>query len=151
MSYDCLLGLTKGKFFLKKKCMKIHEIQVRVRYAETDQMAVVYHGNYAQYFEMGRVEWLRSKGISYKWMEENGIMLPLVSLSMNYKKPARYDDLLTIRTIFKSHKSVKIEFDYEVFNEAGELLTTGNSILVFVDAKTGRPTFPPEYLKKYLE
>ncbi|WP_136668755.1 thioesterase family protein [Flavobacterium sp. H122] len=130
--------------------MKIHEIQVRVRYAETDQMAVVYHGNYAQYFEMGRVEWLRNLGVSYKWMEENGIMLPLVSLSMNYKKPARYDDLLTIRTIFKSQKSVKIEFDYEVFNETGELLTTGNSILVFVDAKTGRPTLPPEYLKELI-
>lgn len=148
LSYDCLLGLTKGKVFFKKMYMKIHEIQVRVRYAETDQMAVVYHGNYAQYFEMGRVEWLRNQGISYKWMEENGIMLPLVSLTMNYKKPARYDDLLTIRTIFKSQETVKIEFDYEVFNEAGELLTTGNSILVFVDAKTGRPTLPPDYINE---
>lgn len=128
--------------------MKIHEITVRVRYAETDQMGVVYHGNYAQYFEMGRVEWLRNLGISYKWMEENGIMLPLVSLSMNYKKPARYDDLLTIRTLFKSQTSVKIEFDYEIYNEAQELLTTGNSILVFVDVKTGKPTMPPSYIKE---
>jgi acyl-CoA thioester hydrolase len=128
--------------------MKIHDIQVRVRYAETDQMAVVYHGNYAQYFEMGRVEWLRNLGISYKWMEEEGIMLPLISLSMNYKKPARYDDLLTIRTIFKSQTSVKIEFDYEIYNEEAELLTTGNSILVFVDVKTGRPVLPPDYIKE---
>ncbi|WP_282787992.1 acyl-CoA thioesterase [Flavobacterium croceum] len=123
-----------------------HEIQVRVRYSETDQMGVVYHGNYAPYFEMGRVEWLRNMGISYKWMEENGIMLPVVSLTMNYKKPARYDDLLTVRTILKSQTSVKIEFDYEIYNENEELLTTGYSMLVFVDMKTGKPTLPPEYV-----
>ena len=130
--------------------MKIHQFQVRVRYAETDQMGVVYHGNYAQYFEMGRVEWLRNLGVSYKWMEENGVMLPVVSLSMNYKKPARYDDLLTVRTIFKKQSSVKIEFDYEIYNETGELLTTGNSVLVFVDMKTGRPVFPPKYITERL-
>lgn len=130
--------------------MKIHHFQVRVRYAETDQMGVVYHGNYAQYFEMGRVEWLRNLGVSYKWMEENGIMLPVVSLSMNYKKPARYDDLITVKTIFKSQTSVKIEFDYEIYNELGELLTIGNSILVFVDMKTGRPILPPKYVSERL-
>ena len=126
--------------------MKEYEFQVRVRYAETDQMAVVYHGNYAQYFEMGRVEWLRNMGVSYKWMEENGVMLPVVSLSMNYKKPARYDDLLTVKTILKSQTSVKIEFDYEIYNEEKELLTTGYSMLVFVDIKTGRPMLPPDYV-----
>jgi acyl-CoA thioester hydrolase len=126
--------------------MKEYKFDVRVRYAETDQMGVVYHGNYAQYFEMGRVEWLRNMGVSYKWMEENGVMLPVVSLSMNYKKPARYDDLLTIKTIFKSHSSVKIEFDYEIYNENLELLTTGYSMLVFVNMKTGRPTLPPDYV-----
>ncbi|AND63285.1 thioesterase [Flavobacterium covae] len=131
--------------------MKKFDIQVRVRYAETDQMGVVYHGNYAQYFEMGRVEWLRNLGVSYKWMEENGVFLPLVSLSMNYKKPAHYDDLLTIRTIFKSQSSVKLEFDYEIYNESQELLTTANSILVFVDAKSGRPITPPEYLEELLK
>jgi len=130
--------------------MKNYEFQVRVRYAETDQMGVVYHGNYAQYFEMGRVEWLRNLGVSYRWMEENGVMLPVVSLSMNYKKPARYDDLLTVRTIFKSQTSVKIEFDYEIINEKGELLTIGNSVLVFVDMKTGRPVLPPEYITEKL-
>ena len=126
--------------------MEYHQIQIRVRYSETDQMRVVYHGNYAQYFEVGRVELLRNKGVSYKWMEENGIMLPVVSLSINYKKPARYDELLTLKTILKKQSSVKIEFDYELFNEEGELLTTGNSILVFVDMKTGRPIAPPTYL-----
>lgn len=126
--------------------MKEYQFQVRVRYAETDQMGVVYHGNYAQYFEMGRVEWLRNMGVSYKWMEENGVMLPVVSLSMNYKKPARYDDLLTVKTILKSQTSVKIEFDYEIYNENGELLTTGYSMLVFVDMKSGRPILPPDYV-----
>ena len=126
--------------------MKDYEFNVRVRYAETDQMGVVYHGNYAQYFEMGRVEWLRNLGISYKWMEENGVMLPVVSLQMDYKKPARYDDLLRVKTILKSQTSVKIEFDYEIYNEQNDLLTTGYSMLVFVDMKTGRPIVPPSYV-----
>ena len=127
--------------------MKIHEFNVRVRYSETDQMGVVYHGNYAQYFEMGRVEWLRNMGVSYKWMEENGVMLPVVSLTMNYKKPARYDDLITVKTIFKSQTSVKIEFDYEIYNEQKELLTIAHSVLVFADMKTARPMLPPDYIK----
>lgn len=130
--------------------MKAYEFNVRVRYSETDQMGVVYHGNYAQYFEMGRVEWLRNIGISYKWMEENGVMLPVVSLTMNYKKPARYDDLLRVKTIFKSQTSAKIEFDYEIYNEQDELLTIGNSILVFVNMKTGRPMAAPDYVKEKL-
>ena len=131
--------------------MKSHEIQLRVRYSETDQMGVVYHGNYLPYFEIGRVEWLRDKGVSYKWMEENGIGLPIVSLTLNYKKSARYDELLTVRTTFKSQSSVKIEFDCEIENEQGELLTTMSIMLVFVNFKTGRPTAPPDYIKSILE
>lgn len=131
--------------------MEYHQTKIRVRYSETDQMRVVYHGNYAQYFEIGRVEWLRNKGISYKWMEENGIMLPVVSLTMNYKKPARYDELLTLKTILKNRTTVKIEFDYELYNESEELLTTGNSVLVFVDMKTGKPISPPQYISTILD
>jgi acyl-CoA thioester hydrolase len=130
--------------------MKEHQIQVRVRYAETDQMGVVYHGNYAQYFEMGRVEWLRNLGVSYKSMAESGVMLPVAALNMSYKKPAKYDDLLTIKTKLKLQRSVKIEFESEVYNEKGELLTIGNVILVFVDMKTGRPTLPPAYFTEKL-
>lgn len=130
--------------------MNKFDIEVRVRYAETDQMGVVYHANYAQYFEIGRVEWLRNQGISYRWMEENGIMLPVVSLTMNYKKPAKYDDVLTVTTILKSQTSVKIEFDYEIRNQDGELLTTGYSMLVFIDMKSGRPTLPPDYVTERL-
>lgn len=126
--------------------MKYFDYNVRVRYAETDKMGVVYHGNYAQYFEIGRVEWLRNLGISYKKMEDLGVMLPVVSLTMNYKKSAYYDDDLTIRTIFKKMTSVKIEFDYELYNQNGDLLTTGNSVLVFVNMETGRPMAAPQYV-----
>lgn len=131
--------------------MKEHEVQVRVRYSETDQMGVVYHGNYLPYFEIGRVEWLRDKGVSYKWMEENGIGLPIVSLTLNYKKSARYDELLTIKTKFKSQTSVKIEFDCEIWNEQLDLLTTAHFMLVFVDMKTGRPMLPPNYIVDILK
>lgn len=123
-----------------------HEIQVRVRYSETDQMGVVYHGSYVPYFEMGRVEWLRNKGVSYKFLEETGIAMPIASMTLNYKKPARYDDLLTIKTSLKSYSSVKIEFECEIWNQKGELLTTASFLLVFVDVKVGRPTLPPAYI-----
>ena len=131
--------------------MKKHEIKLRVRYAETDQMGVVYHGNYAQYFEMGRVEWLRNQGVSYKELEQSGVMLPVVSLSMNYKKPALYDDELTVTTILKFLGGVKIEFDYEITNQNGELLTTAKSVLVFVDMATKRPISVPKNLELLLE
>jgi acyl-CoA thioester hydrolase len=109
-------------------------------------MSVVYHGNYMPYFEMGRVEWLRNKGISYKSLEENGIALPIVSMTINYKKPARYDDLLTVITKLKSQSSVKIEFDCEIRNENGDLLTTAYFLLVFVDINLGKPIAPPQYI-----
>ena len=126
--------------------MNEHKVQVRVRYGETDQMGVVYHGSYVPYFEIGRVEWLRNKGVSYKSLEESGIALPIVSMHINYKKPARYDDLLVIHTKLKSHGGVKIEFDCEIRNENDELLTTAHFILVFVDLKTGKPVTPPDYI-----
>ena len=131
--------------------MKEHQIQVRVRYSETDQMSVVYHGNYVPYFEMGRVEWLRNKGISYKSLEENGIALPIVSMTINYKKPARYDDLLTVITTFKSQSTVKIEFDCEIRNINDELLTTAHFLLVFVSINSGKPIAPPDYILDLLK
>ena len=131
--------------------MKDHQIQVRVRYSETEQIGVVYHGNYIPYFEIGRVEWLRNKGISYKNMEESGIALPIVNMNINYKKSARYDELLTVHTVFKSQTSVKIEFDCAIYNEAEELLTTAQFLLVFVSLKTGKPTAPPDYILELLK
>ena len=130
--------------------MQQHKINIRVRYAETDQMGVVYHGNYALYFEMGRVEWLRNKGVSYKELEKSGIMLPVVSLSMNYRKPAVYDDELTVTTKLKYLGGVKIEFDYEITNQQGDLLTTAHTVLVFVDMETKRPVAVPDYLEKLI-
>ena len=117
---------------------------LRTRYAETDQMGVVYYGNYPQYLELGRVEWLRAIGLTYKEMEAEGIMMPVVLLQIQYKKPALYDELITIRTKLKDLPSTKIEFDYEILNEKGELLSTANTILVFVDARTFRPVRCPE-------
>lgn len=124
---------------------------LHTRYAETDQMGVVYYGNYPQYLELGRVEWLRSIGFTYKAMEEEGIMMPVVSLQIQYKKPALYDELITIRTKLKELPSTKIEFNYEILNEKGELLSTANTVLVFVDAKTFRPVRCPEKVLKLIK
>ncbi|ALC96546.1 thioesterase family protein [Capnocytophaga ochracea] len=124
---------------------------LRTRYAETDQMGVVYYGNYPQYLELGRVEWLRSIGFTYKAMEEEGIMMPVVSLQIQYKKPALYDELITIRTKLKELPSTKIEFNYEILNEKGELLSTANTVLVFVDARTFRPVRCPEKVLKLIK
>lgn len=120
--------------------------QIRVRYSETDQMGVVYHANYLPYFEIGRVEWLRNKGVSYKVLEESGVGLPIASLTLNYKKPARYDDLLTVKTKFKKYSGVKIELECEIWSDKNELLTTGHFILVFINLKTGKPIVPSDYL-----
>lgn len=127
-----------------------HSTQIRVRYSETDQMGVVYHGNYAQFFEIGRTELLRSLNVTYKALEESGIMLPVISLQSNFKKSAFYDDVLTITTMLKKHPSVKIEFDYELTNQEGELICTGNTILAFINSKTKRPTRCPKYILEKL-
>jgi acyl-CoA thioester hydrolase len=126
--------------------MPTHEISFRVRYGETDQMGYVYYGNYAQYFELGRVEWLRNLGISYKRMEDSGIMLPVLNLNIDYLKPAKYDDLLTLKTTLLKKPSVRIEFSFELFNENGELLTKGYTSLVFIDMERNRPTKAPDYI-----
>ena len=128
-----------------------HNSIVRVRYGETDQMGVVYHGNYAQYFEIGRTEWLRSLGITYKYMEKTGIILPVISLNCNFKKSAYYDDELTITTILKKSPGVKIEFDYEIKNQHQELVCTGNTILAFLNGETMRPMKCPEFILEKLK
>ena len=123
----------------------------RVRYGETDQMGVVYHGNYAQYLELGRVEWLRALGVTYRSMEENGIMLPVISLHIDYKKPALYDDLITVETTISKPPLVKIEFDYKIYNESNEMLVTAHTVLAFMDKKTNRPTRCPDYILEKLD
>lgn len=109
-------------------------------------MGVVYHGNYAQFFELGRTEWLRKLGVTYKDMEISGIMLPVISLQCRFIKSAKYDDILTIETILIKKPMVKIEFDYKIINQNKELICTGNSVLAFMDMKTNKPTKCPEHL-----
>lgn len=126
--------------------MKKNLTKIRVRYGETDQMGVVYYGNYAQYFEQGRTEWLRELGFSYRWMEEHHVQLPVIKLIVDYKLPARYDDEITVTTTLKKIPTFKIEFDYEIHNEAGELLVSGYTALVFVNSKTKKLMKAPDYL-----
>ena len=121
------------------------DIQLRVRYAETDQMGYVYHGNYAAYFEVARTEAFRQLGIRYKDLEVQGVGMPVGELQTRFRRPARYDDLLTIRVMLKSlAEGSRVKFDYEIRNEAGDLLTEGYTLMVFVSLATGRPVPIPD-------
>lgn len=131
--------------------MKYNETEIRVRYGETDQMGVVYHANYAMYFEVGRTEWLREFGLSYNRMEAEGIMLPVISLSIKYKNSARYDDVLKVKTTLKKIPTASIEFEYELWNDSNVLLATGNTVLAFIDKVKNRPTRCPKYLLDKLQ
>ncbi|GGH57907.1 acyl-CoA thioester hydrolase [Filimonas zeae] len=125
--------------------------QVRVRYAETDQMNVVYYGNYAQYFEVGRVECIRQLGYTYKDMEASGVMMPVIELNIKYLRPATYDDLITIKTqIRELPKDHKIDFYQEVYNEQGKMLTAGKVHLYFLEMKTWKKTKMPEEMYQRL-
>jgi acyl-CoA thioester hydrolase len=112
---------------------------IRVRYAETDQMGYCYYGNYASYFEVARVEALRQRGISYKELEQKGILLPVKKLEITYHQPAKYDDLLEIRTQIVQLEGVRIGFKYKTYNEAGVLLNEAYTLLVFVSAENQKP------------
>lgn len=133
--------------------MYISETTVRVRYAETDRMGYVYYGNYTQYYEVGRVEALRQLGTSYKQMEDDGVMLPVYDCHIRYFKPALYDDLLVIKTSIKEMPSVRITFEYEIYNQQNELINTGNTTLIFVNKETNKPCRAPkiflEKIKQY--
>lgn len=127
------------------------DTKIRVRYAEADPMNVVYYGNYAQYFEVARVESLRNLGISYKEIEAMGVMLPVVELNIKYLRPAKYDDLLTIKTTIKELPiDHKIQFDQEVYNEEGKLLTIGVVKLYFMDKNFSKRAEMPPFLKEKL-
>lgn len=130
--------------------MYTSETHIRVRYGETDQMGYVYYGNYAMYYEVGRVESLRKLGLSYKELEDLGVMLPVLENRSKYIAPARYDDLLRIVTTLREKPGVKIKFEYEIFNESNTLIHTGETVLVFIDRKTNKPCRPPEEMQKIL-
>lgn len=123
--------------------MFVHETTLRVRYGETDRMGYVYYGDYAEFFEVGRVEALRSLGFPYKRIEDEGVMLPVHDLSVRYHQPALYDDLLTIRTRITALPTVRIVFEYDVLNATGVLLTEASTTLVFVDRASMRPCRAP--------
>ncbi len=123
--------------------MYIHEEKIRVCYADTDQMGYVYYGNYARYYEIGRVEALRNLGFSYKKLEESGVLLPVYEHTARYHQPAKYDDLLTIRVFIKALPTVRMIFSYEIYNEEGILLNTGETTLVFVDRHTTKISKAP--------
>jgi len=119
---------------------------IRVRYYDTDQMGIVYYGNYARFYEIGRVETLRNLGLSYKAIEDSGISMPVYDLNSRFIRPAKYDDLLTIRVTIPQMPKTRIMFDYEIFNQANQLLNTGQTTLVFVRTETGRPCAAPAEL-----
>jgi acyl-CoA thioester hydrolase len=129
--------------------MYTSETKIRVRYGETDQMGYVYYGNYAEFYEVARVEMLRKLGLTYKWMESSGIMMPVLELKCKYIKPAYYDDEITIKVMVKELPSTRIVFNYELYNEQGELINLGETTLVFVNIETKRPTVgPPAFMEK---
>ena len=128
--------------------MYTFETKIRVRYAETDQMGFVYYGNYATYYEVARVEALRDLGITYKELEKQGILMPVLENYSKYLAPGRYDELLTVKVIIKKRPGVKIVFNYEIYNEAKELINTGETKLAFIDTATGKPCRMPDEMAK---
>jgi acyl-CoA thioester hydrolase len=131
--------------------MFIYEVKgIRVRYADTDQMGYVYYGNYARYYEIGRVEALRSIGFSYKEMEDAGVMMPVYENSSRYMKPARYDDELTIRVILKGLPGIRVVFEYEIRNQDNVLLNVGETTLVFQRRDTAKLCVAPDNLLEKL-
>ena len=130
--------------------MYSHEIQLRVRYADTDQMGYVYYGNYAAYYEVARVESFRQLGYAYKQLEKTGVMMPVLELKCNYILPAKYDDLLTIKVTIPEFPKVKIRYLYEIRNEQESVLNQGETTLAFINIQTGKPVRMPEVMGKLL-
>jgi len=126
------------------------EIQLRPRYGEVDQMGYVYHANYVSYCHQARTELLRKMGIHDSSLEENNVMLPVISFEIYYKKPAHYDELLTIKAIIKELPKVRFNFEFEIRNEEGLLLSTAKSTVVFVDSKSRFPMGVPDFVEQAL-
>lgn len=130
--------------------MYTFETRIRVRYSDTDQMQYVYYGNYATYYEVGRVESLRNLGMTYKELEEMGIIMPVLENHSEFLMPAVYDELLRIEVTIPEKPTVRIRFLYTIYNEQGTLIHRGETLLAFVNQKTGRPCRPPEAFQKVL-
>ena len=131
--------------------MYISETSIRVRYGETDQMGYVYYGHYAMYYEVARVESLRQLGLTYREIEDMGVLMPVLENKSRYLAPARYDDLLRIVTTLRDKPGVRIKFEYEIFNGQNTLINQGETILVFINKLTNRPCRQPPAMEKVLE
>ena len=131
--------------------MYTYSTKIRVRYGETDQMGYMYYGNYAEFYEVGRVEMLRSLGMSYQAMEDSGIMMPVLELKCKYIKPAKYDQEITVKVIVDKMPGVRIHFLYELYNEDKELINLGDTTLVFVDMEKNKPCLPPAAFLEKME
>jgi len=128
----------------------VHSHFIRVRYSETDKMGYCYYGNYASFLEVGRVEALRSKGVSYKSLEDSGVMMPVLEFSIKYYAPSRYDDLLKVVTHIVKVEGTRIYFEYEIFNEVELKIVAAKTMLVFVSAATMKPIpVPKEFLELF--
>ncbi|MDK2841739.1 MAG: acyl-CoA thioester hydrolase [Anaerophaga sp.] len=123
-----------------------HTTKIRVRYGETDQMGIVNNAVYSRYFEVGRTELFRNLGLPYSKIEQEGILLPLSELHIKYHHPAVYDEELTIETYVEEFPTARIRFKYNIYNETGKLLVTGETVLAFLNSQTRRPTRIPQYL-----
>lgn len=130
---------------LKTK-MENFTYKIRTRYGETDQMGVIYYGNYALYLEVARIEWFRSLGLTYSEIEKQGIMLPVVSLNIEYKKPALYDQILSVNVSIRETPTSKITLDYQIYNQENELLVTATTVLVFVSKETFKSVKAPKFI-----
>jgi len=131
--------------------MYTSETHIRVRYGETDQMGYVYYGNYAMYYEVARVESLRQLGLTYKELEEMGVMMPVLENKSKFLSAALYDDHLKIITTIREKPTVRIRFEYEIFNGSNALIHQGETLLAFVDKKSGKPCRPPEVFQNILK
>ena len=131
--------------------MNTHYIQIRVRYQETDRMGIVYHANYLSYFELGRVEWLRFKGLDYARLEDSGVLLPVVNVSVNYMAPARYDQLLSVKTELVKIGGASLVFQNEIYDENKQLLVEGEVTLVAADSSSFKPSKIPASLLSLIQ
>jgi acyl-CoA thioester hydrolase len=125
--------------------MYCFESLIRVRYGETDRMGYLYYGHYPEYFEVSRTDMIRSLGLSYKEIEDMGIIMPVRNLRVDYRFPARYDELLTVKSCLNKLPEIKLDIDYEIKNEEEKVVCTGNTVLAFVDIKTRRPRRAPDF------
>jgi len=131
--------------------MKIYLSKIRVLYSDTDQMGCVHHSNYLKYYETARCELLRELGVSYKEIEEKGILLPVIKVTLKYIKPALYDDELIVETVIQSFNGATICFANRLLNEAGELINKAEISLTFINKVTGKPCYPPSFIAEKID